>query len=132
VARKKQRRTRGEGSPRRGKRRSIRYDAVERDPGDRPSRGPSPAEAPPSLHLRRLRAEEALERLESAVRTHARTGHRELLVVHGRGHRSPGGQPVLKDLVRRWCDDHPALVANWREAPPAWGGEGAVVVTLRR
>ncbi len=46
-------------TPRRGKRRSIRYEAVEELPdAKRPSRGP---EAPPAIHLRKISAEEALD-----------------------------------------------------------------------
>jgi len=38
---------------------------------------------------------------------------------------------VLGPIVRDWCDEHPALVLSWREAPPKWGGAGAIVVTLQ-
>jgi DNA-nicking Smr family endonuclease len=115
--------------PRRGKRRSIRFDAHEDDPAtSRRSRAP---EAPPAIHLRRLPAEEALDRLDSLVPSYLRAGRHELLVVHGRGHHSPGGQSVLGPLVREWCENHPDLVASWRPAPAAWGGEGAIVIVLR-
>jgi DNA-nicking Smr family endonuclease len=134
-------------APRSGLRRSIRHGAHE------PGRGRSgdalggdrlddplaalrrprvrAADAPPTIQLRRLRAEAALERLELMLGVHRRHGQMQVLVVHGRGHNSPGGQPVLGPLVRRWLDEHPQLVASWREAPPAWGGEGAVVIDLR-
>jgi len=52
-------------------------------------------------------------------------------IVHGKGHRSPGGQSALKVLVRRWlsqCGD----VLAFCETPPAEGGSGAVKVLLRR
>ncbi len=128
VMGRKNRRQRQEEAPRRGRRRTIRREASESPP--RP-RGPDRAAAPPRLHLRHLTAEEALIRLETTVRGHARLRTPELLVVHGRGLRSPGGEPVLGPLVRRWCDEHPQLVASWRPAPAAWGGEGAIVLNLR-
>lgn len=127
MGRKQRKPARSEPAPRRGKRRSIRYDAVEVDPNDRRQhRSPAPVE----ISLRRLRAEDALTRLESQLRSFARMGKREVLVVHGQGHNSPRGQSVLKSLVRQWCDDHPGLVRSWREAPREWGGAGAIVVQL--
>ena len=129
-------------APRRGLRRSIRHGAHEPagGPGDGAGddplgalRRPRPraADAPPAIQLRRLRAEAALERLETMLHVHRHRGQLRVLVVHGRGHNSPGGQAVLGPLVRQWLDEHPQTVASWREAPPAWGGEGAVVVELR-
>jgi DNA-nicking Smr family endonuclease len=121
----------GDGdSPRRGKRRSIRLDAEEvPDDGGHPR--VRAADAPPAIQLRRLPVEMALERLALWLVVHRDRGSLRVLVVHGRGRNSPGGQPVLAPLVRQWLDDHPTLVAGWREAPPSWGGEGAVVVELR-
>jgi DNA-nicking Smr family endonuclease len=120
---------RDDGGAQRGLRRSIRRDARELDDD---ARRPSAraADAPPAIQLRRLIAEVALERLEIMVGAYRQQGRLEVLVVHGRGRNSPGGQPVIGPLVRQWCRDHPAIVAAFREAPPAWGGEGALVVTL--
>lgn len=116
------------GGPRRGLRRSIRYEAVQEFPEDQgPVRNPA---APPSIHLRLLKADEALERLEFQLRAYAAKGQREVVVIHGKGSNSPGGVSVLGPLVRQWCDDHPVLVQSWRIAPGAWGGAGAIVVVL--
>ncbi len=116
------------GAPRRGMRRSIRFDAVEEipEPG-KPRRGPEP---PPTIHLRKLTVDEALGRLETQLRGYQRQGRSEILVIHGKGQGSEGGISILGPLVREWCDNHPALVAGWREAPGYWGGSGAIVVTL--
>jgi DNA-nicking Smr family endonuclease len=54
-----------------------------------------------------------------------------VLVVHGKGTGSVGGVSVLSPEVRNWCDAHPSLVVSWSEAPPKWGGAGAIVVNLR-
>lgn len=116
------------GSPRRGLRRSIRYEAVQEFPeDDRPVRDPA---APPAVHLRKLKAEEALARLEFQLRAFAAKDQSEVLVIHGKGSNSPGGVSVLGPLVRQWCDAHPTLVKSWRIAPTGWGGEGAIVIVL--
>jgi DNA-nicking Smr family endonuclease len=128
VARKTRRKSQEEPSPRRRLRRSIRYDAVVEDPRER--RGRMEAGMPPSINLRRLRAEQALAQLEAQLRAFSGMGRKKVLVVHGRGHGSTGGQPVLKGLVREWCHAHPGLVRGWSEAPREWGGEGAIVVLL--
>jgi len=116
------------GSPRRGMRRSIRYEAVQETPEDgKQRRGPEP---PPTIHLRKLTVDEALDRMEMQLRGYQRQGRSEILVIHGKGQGSQGGISILGPVVRDWCDDHPALVAGWREAPGYWGGAGAIVVTL--
>jgi DNA-nicking Smr family endonuclease len=111
----------------RKQRRSIRYESFESEPPSRPQKAP---DAPPEIHLRKLRFEAALTRLEQQLRAFQRQGRREVLVVHGKGQGSPGGHGVIGPAVREWCDAHPGLVASWREAPPQWGGEGAIVVVI--
>jgi DNA-nicking Smr family endonuclease len=119
----------GGDRPRRGQRRSIRYDAVEA-PQDETGRRHDP-DRPPEILLRKLDLAEALARLETQLRAHAGQGNPRVLVVHGKGTRSVRGIPVLGPAVRRWCDEHPALVSSWEEAPTRWGGAGAIVVRLR-
>lgn len=115
------------GGPRRGKRRSIRYEAEEQYPENRK---PVREDSPPTIHLRKLTVDEALGRLEAQLRGYAGQGRREILVVHGKGQGSAGGISILGPEVRSWCDRNPALVSSWREAPPRWGGSGAIVVVL--
>jgi DNA-nicking Smr family endonuclease len=115
------------GGPRRGKRRSIRYEAEEFFPEDR---RPVRDDAPPAIHLRKLTVIEALGRLEAQLRAFAARGQREVLVIHGKGQGSAGGISVLGPEVRKWCDRNGALVSSWREAPRHWGGAGAIVVVL--
>jgi len=58
------------------------------------------------------------------------SGKRCLRIVHGRGHGSPGREPVLRQLVKGWlgrCQD----VLAFCHAPPSDGGEGALWVLLR-
>ncbi len=130
MGRKKKRQSGTDGNPpRRGKRRSIRYEAEEEWPEDRrPTRD---ADAPPEIHLRKLTVSEALDRLEFQLRAYAAKNQLRVLVVHGKGTGSVGGVSVLGPEVRTWCDAHSALVQSWSEAPPKWGGAGAIVVNLR-
>ena len=118
-----------DASGRRGLRRSIRYGAEEDPAGGEPDG--YKLGAPPSIMLRKLRLEEALERLATQLAAFAHAGTREVLVVHGRGTNSPGGVSVIGPAVRQWCDEHPGLVVGWREAPARWGGPGAMLVNLR-
>jgi DNA-nicking Smr family endonuclease len=130
MARKKKRSSDTEGRPaRRGKRRSIRYEAEEQWPEER--RRPRDQGAPPGILLRKLSVNEALERLDFQLRAYAAKGQAKVLVVHGKGGASPGGVSILGPEVRNWCDAHPAVVVSWSEAPPKWGGSGAIVVVLR-
>lgn len=128
MGRKNRKQGHREPASRRGIRRSIRHDAVELE---RRGTKKQAADAPVTINLRRMKVDEALAQLESQMRAFARMGKQEILVVHGQGHNSPLGQPVLKSKVRDWCDEHPSLVESWREAPRQWGGKGAIVVVLR-
>ncbi len=125
---KKSKKPKGPGSPGRGKRRTIRHEAYEEYADQKqPSRHPP---EPPKIHLRLISVEEAIGRLAAQLPGYSRQGIKEVLVVHGKGHNSIRGISVLGPLVRQWCDDNPALVKSWREAPAYWGGSGAIVVVL--
>jgi len=67
------------------------------------------------------------------VESHAR-GLRCLRIVHGRGKRSPNGQPVLKPSLPRWLARGPArlIVLAYTSAPPTDGGTGASYILLRK
>ena len=63
-----------------------------------------------------------------------RKGRRAVLVVHGRGLRSPGGRPVLKHAAAQWLS-HGTIggyVLAFTTARIYDGGAGAVWVLLRR
>ncbi len=92
-------------------------------PAARPAR-------PPEIFLRMCSYDEAMRRLDQQVRAYVRQGRAEILVVHGAGRGSPDGRGVLGDAVREWCQSRGDLVLDWRPAQPAWGGDGAVVLTL--
>lgn len=82
------------------------------------------------LDLHGLRREEAREALSAFVREAGRRGWRCLRVVHGKGHGSPGREPVLKAKVHRWLGQHGQVLA-FTQAPAPEGGSGALIVLLR-
>lgn len=57
-------------------------------------------------------------------------GHRCVRIVHGKGLRSPGREPVLKRLVQGWLAQRKEVLA-FCQARAAEGGAGAVVVLLQ-
>jgi DNA-nicking Smr family endonuclease len=72
--------------------------------------------------------------LEGFVVDSVRKGLRAVLVVHGRGLRSPGGTPVLKHAAAQWLSHGHmgGYVLAFATARPADGGAGAMYVLLRR
>jgi DNA-nicking Smr family endonuclease len=81
------------------------------------------------LDLHGLTREAARERLVAFVREAHRRGQRCVRVVHGKGHGSPGRQPVLKDKVQRWLAQRSEVIA-FAQASAAHGGAGALLVLL--
>jgi len=53
-----------------------------------------------------------------------------VLVIHGKGMNSQGGEAVLRKLTRHWLTQHPNVLA-YCDALPKEGGSGAVLVLLR-
>lgn len=77
---------------------------------------------------------DAKEALKEFIIGSVRKGLRSVLVVHGRGLRSPGGHAVLKHAAAGWLS-HGAIgghVLAFTSARPADGGAGAMYVLLRR
>jgi DNA-nicking Smr family endonuclease len=81
------------------------------------------------IDLHGHRREEARAALAAFVRASHRRGHRCLRVVHGKGHGSPGRQPVLKAKVQRWLAQCAEVVA-FSQASGHDGGAGALIVLL--
>jgi DNA-nicking Smr family endonuclease len=57
-------------------------------------------------------------------------GARCVRIVHGKGYRSEGGIPLIRNKVRLSLSQREEVLA-FCDAPPADGGSGAVVVLLR-
>ncbi len=53
-----------------------------------------------------------------------------VLVIHGKGMNSPGGEAVLRTLTRNWLTQHPQVLAFCAASPGA-GGSGAVLILLK-
>jgi DNA-nicking Smr family endonuclease len=81
------------------------------------------------LDLHGLRRDEAREALVAFVRNADQRGLRCLRVIHGKGHGSPGREPVLKSKVHRWLAQRHEVVA-FAQATGPQGGAGAVIVLL--
>jgi DNA-nicking Smr family endonuclease len=81
------------------------------------------------IDLHGLRRDEAREALSAFVHDAARRGLRCVRVVHGKGHGSPGREPVLKSRVRRWLVQKEEVLA-FVQAKASDGGAGALMVLL--
>jgi DNA-nicking Smr family endonuclease len=81
------------------------------------------------IDLHGLTREEARTALAGYVRQSRRRGHRCVRVVHGKGHGSPGRQPVLKAKVQRWLAQMSEVIAFAQASGPQ-GGAGALIVLL--
>jgi len=83
------------------------------------------------IDLHGLRRDEARQQLAAFVRLALRRGQRCVRVVHGKGHGSPGREPVLKAKVQRWLAQCAEVIAFTQATGPE-GGAGALVVLLER
>ena len=82
------------------------------------------------IDLHGLRTEEARPLLVQFLEQADRRGARCVRVIHGKGRRSPKGEPVLKPRVASWLIQRKEVVA-FCEPRPEGGGSGAVLVLLR-
>jgi DNA-nicking Smr family endonuclease len=106
---------------------SYRRPGIGPDVATRLRRGQWAIQAQIDLHG--LRRDEARETLSDFIhRSHAQ-GRRCLRVVHGKGHGSPGREPVLKAKVQRWLAQSAEVVAFAQASAPQ-GGAGALIVLL--
>lgn len=81
------------------------------------------------IDLHGMRRDEAREALVQFVREASRRGQRCVRVVHGKGHGSPGRQPVLKVKAQRWLAQCEEVIA-FAQATGPQGGAGALIVLL--
>ena len=77
----------------------------------------------PEVDLHGLFADEAIDRLEQAIREAVKAGHDRIRIVHGKG------TGVLRREVREHLRLNP-LVRTYQYASPHDGGEGATVAAL--
>ena len=93
--------------------------------------GRYPAEA--RLDLHRMTVKRARSEIFDFIRECHGLGLRSVLIVHGKGERSPerDGVGVLKGFVNHWLKDLEPVQA-FHSAQPAQGGTGAVYVLLAK
>lgn len=108
---------------------SFSHDGPQRRLLQHLRRGEIPRESRLDLHGQTIA--EAGTALDEFLRNAQRNRHRCVLIVHGKGHRSPSGQPVLKAQLNRWLRDAPIVLA-FHSARARDGGSGALYVLLRR
>ncbi len=86
----------------------------------------------PTLDLHGFGVRDALGITEHFVRDAAASGETVVRIVYGKGHGSPGGRGVLRDVIPHWLDhDGAAWVARYERLPDASGADGSVKVWLR-
>jgi len=82
------------------------------------------------LDLHGLTVDEAKRRLAGFLQSCLADGLRCLHLIHGKGYRSEGDYPILKNQINLWLRQHPDVLA-FCTAKPSEGGTGAVYVLLR-
>ncbi len=84
------------------------------------------------LDLHGYSRDEALRCLRAFVRAGAAAGHRQLLVVHGRGAHSEAGAAVLRPAVRSCLREQSMRAWVRTIKPSAKCADGATTIYLRR
>ena len=82
------------------------------------------------VDLHGLDREQARLQLAEFLRMSLKRGLRCVRVIHGKGLRSPGKEPVLKGRAQVWLAKREEVLA-YCEAPGNQGGSGALLVLLR-
>jgi DNA-nicking Smr family endonuclease len=82
------------------------------------------------IDLHGARSDEARALLIDFLDQAQQRGHRCVRVIHGKGRRSPNGEPVLKRRVVGWLAQRGDVLA-FCEARPEHGGSGAMMVLLK-
>ena len=83
-----------------------------------------------SLDLHGNTSDAARKLLQEFLHEAAQHGLRCVLVIHGKGMNSRGGEAVLRKLTRHWLAQRPDVLA-YCDAPPGGGGSGAALVLLK-
>lgn len=83
-----------------------------------------------SLDLHGNHTDAARKLLQAFLHEAMLSGMRCVLVIHGKGTNSPGGEAVLRKLTRHWLTQIPQVM-GYCDASPGQGGSGAVLVLLK-
>ncbi|OGS92616.1 MAG: hypothetical protein A2Z95_07230 [Gallionellales bacterium GWA2_60_18] len=82
------------------------------------------------LDLHGLTSDAARTLLQEFLHEATQHGLRCVLVIHGKGMNSPGGEAVLRRLARHWLLQRGEVLA-YCDAPQQEGGSGAALVLLK-
>ncbi len=87
-----------------------------------------------TIDLHGFRRDAAHRRLCNAVARAVSNGRRCVLVIHGKGHRSEGGEAILRDALTDWLQKPPLIeqVIGSSRAVPRDGGSGASYLLLHK
>jgi len=91
-------------------------------------RGQIQIEAQIDLHQHTI--EEAIFSVTKFIDDCRNHGKRWICIIHGKGHFSKEGKPVLKNFLNQWLRKQPSVLA-FHSAKPKHGGTGAVYVLLK-
>jgi DNA-nicking Smr family endonuclease len=83
-----------------------------------------------SLDLHGWSGREAIMELEGFLKRSKRKGLHKVMVVHGKGLHSPGGNSILRPLVKQYLEKSP-LVRDYGRAKSHSGGGGATWILIR-
>ena len=83
------------------------------------------------LDLHQYTVEQAYEALDRFIHDCHQDNLRCVLIVHGKGTYSAGGQAILKKMLNRYLREHPNVLA-FHSARPHHGGTGAVYALIKR
>lgn len=83
-----------------------------------------------TLDLHGYQTDAARRLLQEFLHEAHRLQLRCVLVIHGKGMNSRGGEAVLRVLTRNWLAQHPQVLA-FCEAEANLGGSGAVMILLK-
>ena len=83
-----------------------------------------------SLDLHGNNTDAARRLLQEFLHEATQRNLRCVLVIHGKGLNSQGGEAVLRELTRHWLTQH-RQVLGYCDAQPRNGGSGAVLVLLK-
>jgi len=83
-----------------------------------------------TLDLHGWNGHEAVVELEKFLKISKRKGLRKVMVIHGKGLHSPGGESVLRPIVKKYLERSP-LVRDYGRAKGNSGGGGATWIMIR-
>lgn len=83
-----------------------------------------------TLDLHQHTCHEAIQATDDFLKRCQNRRLRAICIIHGKGHYSVGGQPILKNLLNTYLKQHPAVLA-FHSAKSNHGGAGALYVLIK-